>query len=562
MSGNRDRILQSWARCLDGAELGDDERREVIEALDSDPARYRRADRGTIVVSPPYLPRIWTYIAAMSSLPDAAATGIPGLDSILAGGFPRNRLYLVQGDPGVGKTTLALQFLMEGARQGESCLYLTLSETIEELEGVAASHGWSLGNVKLFELSPPDVLGPEEENTLFHPAEIELAESTKKLLAAVEQSGAQRVVIDSLSELRLLAQSPLRYRRQILALKSFFIGRHCTVLLLDDRTSEPNDLQLQSLAHGVLSLEQLSPEYGPERRRARILKLRGVRYRGGYHDFNIESGGLRFFPRLVAAEHHDLFEARPLSSGVAELDALMGGGLDAGTSTLLLGPAGSGKSVLTTQLAVSAAKRGLRTMMFLFEENLATLTRRSAFLGMDLEEHRRAGHIKLRQIDPAEMSPGEFASLVRAEVEDGVKVVVIDSLNGYLNAMPEEHFLTLQLHELLAYLGQKGVITLMVVAQHGLVGIGTSTPVDVSYLADSVILLRHFEAAGHIRRAVSMLKKRSGAHETTIREMMFGKEGIRLGPPLSNFHGVLTGVPEYRGQNDPLLRQERDKRQD
>jgi circadian clock protein KaiC len=497
----------------------------------------------------------------MSASP-RAATGIPGLDSILAGGFPRDRLYLVQGDPGVGKTTLALQFLMEGVRQGESCLYLTLSETIHELQGVADSHGWSLDKIRLFELTPPDVLGPEEENTLFHPAEVELAESTKKLLDVVKESGAQRVVIDSLSELRLLAQSPLRYRRQILALKNFFVGRHCTVLLLDDRTSEPTDLQLQSLAHGVVSLEQLSPQYGPERRRLRVLKLRGVHYRGGYHDCNIERGGLVVFPRLVAAEHHAKFGEAPLKSGVPALDALTGGGLDPGTSTLLVGPAGSGKSVLSTQFAVAAANSGLKAMMFLFEENLSTLIHRSATLGLDLAEHRKAGRIALRQIDPAEMSPGEFVTHVRNAVDkENAKVVVIDSLNGYLNSMPEEHFLILQLHELLSYLAQQGVITMMVVAQHGLVGMGMATPVDVSYLADSVILLRHFEAGGRIRRAVSMLKKRSGQHETSIREMIFDKGGIRLGPPLSDFQGVLTGVPRYVGENDPLLRHDREKRE-
>jgi circadian clock protein KaiC len=365
------------------------------------------------------------------------------------------------------------------------------------------------------------------------------------------------VVFDSLSEMRLLAQNPLRYRRQILALKQFFIGRQCTVLLLDDRTSEVTDLQLQSIAHGVLSLERRSPEYGVMQRRLQVLKMRGKPFRPGYHDYTIARGGLQVFPRLVAAEHQDDFEPAQVKSGIAGLDALMDGGLDKGTSTLVMGPAGSGKSTLATQYAVAAAARGERAAFFLFEESRKTLLARSAGLGLDVKGHLAAGRLSLRQVDPGELSPGEFVSLVRAEVEArGATVVVIDSLNGYLNAMPEARFLTLQLHELLTYLGQRGVTTLLVVAQHGLVGTSMQTPIDVSYLADSVLLLRFFEAAGQVRMALSVLKKRSGAHERTIRELKFGKDGVTVGKPLDEFQGILTGVPTYVGGAAARTKQE------
>jgi circadian clock protein KaiC len=471
-----------------------------------------------------------------------ALSGVPGLDEVLGGGLPRERLYLVQGDPGVGKTTLALQFLLAGAEAGEVCLYLTLSETKEELCAVADSHGWSLDKLTLFEL--PNRGDDGEENTMFHPSEVELAETTKMLLEEVARVKPTRVVFDSLSEIRLLSQGPLRYRRQVLALKQFFVGRGSTVLLLDDRTSDPGDLQLQSLAHGVLSLEQLSPLYGAERRRMRVLKMRGVRFRGGYHDFALQTGGMKLFPRLVAANHREGFERGQLLSGVAQIDALVGGGLHRGTSTLLMGPAGTGKSTVAIQYAKAAAAAGQHAAIFAFDESVSTLQARSAGVGLNLESEIASGAIEIRQVDPAELAPGEFTHAVRAAVEErGAQVIIIDSLNGYLHAMPEEHFLTLQLHELLTYLGQRGVITLMVVAQHGLVGSSMQSPIDVSYLADAVMVFRHVELAGQLRKAISMLKRRTGAHEKTIRELFIEKTGIKVGEPLHGFEGVLTGLP-------------------
>jgi circadian clock protein KaiC len=490
-----------------------------------------------------------------TSSPPRAATGIPGLDHILGGGWPRNRLFLVEGDPGTGKTTLALQFLLEGARRGEPGLYITLSETAEELRAVAASHGWSLDGLALHELAvPEDSLDPDTQYTLFHPSEVELGETTKLVLAEVDRVQPQRVVFDSLSEMRLLARDPLRYRRQILALKQYFVGRQCTVLLLDDRTSGGGDKQLHSLVHGVATLEQLTPVYGAGRRRLRVSKLRGVRFQDGYHDFGIVRGGLVVCPRLVAAEHRTPFAREAVSSGVPDLDALLGGGLDRGTSTLVLGAAGVGKSSLVLQFVLAAAGRDEHAALYTFDEGTGTLFARAAGLGLDLHGHADAGRVHVQQIDPAEMSPGEFAHLVRKAVEDGqTRMVVLDSLNGYLNAMPEDRFLAAHLHELLTYLGQRGVVTLLIVAQHGLVGGGMETPVDVSYLADTVILLRYFETAGAVRQAISVLKKRSGGHERTIREFRVGPRGVQVGAPLKEFHGVLTGVPTYRGPTPPPL---------
>ncbi|HEX8149328.1 MAG TPA: ATPase domain-containing protein [Pyrinomonadaceae bacterium] len=472
-------------------------------------------------------------------------TGSAGLDSVLEGGFPANRLYLVEGDPGTGKTTLALQFLLEGARRGEPVLYVTLSETKEELTAVARSHGWSLEGVSLHELVPPaESLKAEAQYTIFHPSEVELGETTRAVIEEVEHTQPRRVVFDSLSEMRLLARDPLRYRRQILALKQYFAGRKTTVLLLDDRTSADADLQVQSIAHGVVMLEQLELDYGAERRRLRVSKLRGSRFRGGFHDFAIRTGGVVVFPRLVAAGRGAEFEPGTVASGVSELDALLGGGLDRGTATLVLGPAGCGKSSLATHFAAASVARGEPAAAFIFDEGVNTYLNRAAGLGTDLRAEVEAGRLKVQQVNPAELSPGEFAHAVCTAVErDGARLVVIDSLNGYMQAMPDERFLTAQMHELLTYLNQQGVVTLLVMAQHGFMG-QMSSPVDVSYLADTVVLLRYFEAAGAIRRAISVVKKRTGRHEDTIRELrLSASRGVEVGEPLKAFRGVLTGVP-------------------
>ncbi|HEX6086496.1 MAG TPA: ATPase domain-containing protein [Thermoanaerobaculia bacterium] len=475
---------------------------------------------------------------------ELATTGIPGLDDVLSGGLPKNRIYLVMGDPGVGKTTVGLHFLREGQRLGERVLYIGLSETHDEIEDVANSHGWSLDGIEIFEYSAATRLDDADESTLFHPSEIELGEATRTMIREVERINPQRVVIDSLAEVRLLAQSPLRYRRQILALKEYFTGRKCTVLLLDDKDVASGDMQLLTLAHGVLLLEQLSPVYGAERRRMRVSKLRGVKYRGGFHDITIRTGGLTVFPRLVAAEHRANARTGCLPSGITAIDSLLGGGIDRGTSTLIMGPAGSGKSTLASQYVVAAASRGENAAMFVFDESRATMLARSESISLDLKTHIDSGRVSVQQIDPAEVPPGEFVQLVREQVEQRqISVLVIDSLNGYVNAMPEERFLTIHMHELLTYLGQQGVATLLVVAQHGLVGTSMVSPVDVSYLADAVILMRYFELAGEIRKAVSVVKKRSGAHEKAIRPYSISAEGVMVGPPLTEFHGVLSGTP-------------------
>jgi circadian clock protein KaiC len=489
----------------------------------------------------------------VSPLRIRASTGVAGLDEILGGGLPRDRIYLVQGDPGVGKTTMGLQFLRAGVAAGERCLYITLSESADEIDSVARSHGWTLDGIDLFELSALEQTSSlEAENTLFEPAEVELHEATRQLLAHVEKLKPDRVVFDSLSELRLLAQSPLRYRRQILSLKQYFVGKRCTVLLLDDRTSDPKDLQLQSIAHGVLHMEQNAPTYGEDRRRLRVLKLRAVKYRGGYHDFAIQTGGMVVFPRLVAAAHREDHAAAMLSSGVPALDQLVGGGLDLGTATLIIGPAGSGKSATAVQYAVAAAERGESVALFIFDERIPTLLTRARGLGVDLEKHVREERVRIQQIDPAEMGPGEFAHTVQTVVEkDGATLVVIDSLNGYLSSMPEESLLPVQMHELLGYLANKGVTTILVVAQHGMFGT-TQTPIDLSYLSDTVLLLRYFEAHGRIRKAISVMKRRNGPHESAIRELTMSDKGIHIGKPLDEFRGVLTGVPTYIGDGQKL----------
>jgi circadian clock protein KaiC len=486
--------------------------------------------------------------------PPRISTGSKGLDSILGGGLDTNRMYLYEGQPGSGKTTLALQFLMEGARRGERVLYISLSETTEELRLVARRHGWSLEGIDIFELVPPETtLDPERELTVLHPAEVELSETTKLVFDRVAQLNPTRVVFDSLSELRLLAQNTLRYRRQVLALKHFFTRRQCTVILLDDLTAAGDDLQLHSISHGVVLLEQLAMEYGAERRRLRIVKMRGIDFSGGYHDFVIRRGGLEIFPRLVAAEHHKPFAGEFASSGNAELDQMVGGGLERGTNTLLLGAAGVGKSSLALTYAIAAAQRGEHAVFFAFDEGRGTLEARARVLGLPLDEALESGMIRFQQIDPAELSPGEFAWNVRRSVEtEGARIVVVDSLNGYLNAMPEGRFLILQMHELLTYLNQQGVLSVLVLAQHGLVG-PMNTPLDISYLSDAVLMLRYFEHGGMVRRALSVVKKRSGNHEHAIREFRLSSHGVTVGPPLVNFHGIFSGTPTYTGDSIPLF---------
>ena len=476
---------------------------------------------------------------------DRASTGIAGLDNVLHGGLIRGRLYLVDGNPGAGKTTLALQYMLEGVRRAEKCLYVTLSETAEELAAGAASHGWSLEGIDVLELvADKEDLRGETELTMYLPSEIDLTETTHKILDAIERIGPQRMVLDSLSEVRLLAQSSLRYRRQILALKQFFVGRGCTVLLLDDRTAEGPDLQLQSIAHGVISLDHRAPAYGRALRQIQIVKFRGGDFRSGHHDFVIREGGLDIFPRLTAAEHGREFERVPIQSGVAALDELLGGGVDRGTSTLLIGPPGCGKSTVSVQYAAAAAARGDHAVIFAFDESRAILLARSRGLGMTLTEGRGPGEILIRQIDPAEIAPGEFAEMVRRSVQqDGARVVVIDSLNGYLNAMPANQSLTAQLHELLSFLNNEGVATFLVVAQSGMVSANMHAPVDASYLADAVVMMRMFEHVGKVKKAISVLKKRSGSHEESIRQIWFDANGIHLSEPLTNLRGILTGVP-------------------
>ncbi len=458
--------------------------------------------------------------AGQPSAEPLASTGIEGLDHILGGGLTPNRVYLIEGMPGAGKTTLAFQFLQEGVRRGERTLYIALSETEDETRAVAASHGWSLDGICLRELTPTeDSLQPEEQYTMFHPSEVELTEATKRILADVEDLKPARVVVDSLSEFHLLAGNPLRYRRQMLALKHFFAGRRCTVLLLDDLTFDERNLQMQSIAHGVVRLEEQAAEYGAHRRRLRVLKYRGANFRGGYHDYVIVRGGLEVFPRLVAAEHRQAGVQERLSSGLAQFDTLLGGGLERGTSTLIVGAPGTGKSTLAAQFAASAAARGEHAALFIFDESENTLVSRCAALGIELRGHLDSGRITTQRIDPAELSPGEFAHSIRRAVErQRAAVVVIDSLNGYLNAMPEERFLVTQLHEVLTYLGQKQVVTILVGAHHGLIGSQMKTPVDASYLADAIILLRYYETRGEVRQAISVIKKRGGNHERTIRD--------------------------------------------
>lgn len=483
-----------------------------------------------------------------------AKTGIPGLDDVLFGGLPAHHVYLLEGTPGTGKTTLALQFVFEGLRSGEKALYIALSETTQELHAIAESHGWNLDSVDVYEITPVEAsLQPGEEYTIFHSDEVEMAETIKLILNRVEEVQATRVVIDSLAELRLLSRDPVRYRRQTLALKQHFTRKKITVLLLDDRTSERIDSQLHSLVHGVITLERLPRDYGKNRRRLEIVKLRGAEYADGYHDYSIQRGGIVVFPRLVSAHQHRPFQPETVSSNMPGLDDLLGGGLDRGSATLLLGPSGSGKTTLAIKYAVAAIERAEPVALYTFDEGISSLLTRGDGLGMNLSEHVRAKRITIEQVNPAELSPGDFAYRVRRSVEqDRAQMVIIDSLNGYMTAMPQEEFLSLQMHELLNYLNQQGVVTLLILAQQGILG-SMQTNIDLSYLADSIVLLRFFEAAGRVRRAISVVKKRSSKHEQTIREFtIIAPDGVQLGHPLEEFQGVLSGLPRFTGDLSSL----------
>ncbi|WP_027213474.1 ATPase domain-containing protein [Burkholderia sp. WSM2232] len=479
--------------------------------------------------------------------PDRLRSGIEGIDDILGGGLTPHRMYLVEGAPGTGKTTLALQFLLEGVQEGQVGLYITLSETRSELISVADSHGWDLSQFRILELLSDEGLDPQFEQTVLHPAEVELGETVRNVIQQVEQIKPSRIVLDSLSELRLLSQNALRYRRQILALKRYFATRECTVLLLDDNTSDPSDIQLHSIAHGVITLDNLVHDYGGNRRRVRIAKMRGIKFREGYHDFSLDTGGIKVYPRLVAAEHHADFDTHMTSTGTTGLDMLLGGGLIPGTNALIVGPSGVGKTTTVVSCLIAALERGERCVYYVFDETLVTLIARCATVGMNLQPYVDSGLLTLRQIDPAEISPGEFASDVRISVEQrGVRYVAIDSLNAYLQAMPGERYLLLQMHELLGYLNQQGVITMLVLGQHGIIG-EIQSDIDISYLSDVVVLFRYFEHHGEVLTAVTAVKSRANAHERSIRQFRLTSKGVEVGEALRDFEGVLSGLPAYRG---------------
>jgi circadian clock protein KaiC len=479
---------------------------------------------------------------------DKAPTGIPGLDYLLRGGLPSHRIHLLEGQPGAGKTTVGMQFLMEGARRGESCMYITLSETEEELRSNSASHGWSLDGINIQEVQPAENLRPEEQYTLFHPAEIELGDLSRNVFEAVEKYRPARAVLDSVSDMRLLARDSLRYRRQILGLKQFFVGRGCTLLLLNENSGADPDPHIQSLSHGVIRLEHQILDFGLVRRRLEIAKLRGVAYVGGFHDFAIQTGGIRVFPRLENRRVTRPLPKATLASGLSEVDALLDDGLPMGTCTLIIGPSGVGKSTLAAQYLASAAGKEMRAAAFLFDEQRATFVRRSDELGMRMTQLANDGKVKIAKIEPGLMSPGEFSHAVRKAVEDdGVRVLLIDSLTGYLTAIPEAQAAVVRLHELTSYLASCGVVTILTVAQQGMMGQAMLSPIDVSYIADTIFMLRFFEAAGEVRKALSVVKKRTGRHETTIRELGVRKNQLHVGEPLNGFRGVLTGVPEFVG---------------
>ena len=495
----------------------------------------------------------------MSDQSSKATFGIGGLDAVLGGGLIRTHLYLLEGSPGTGKTTMSLQFLLEGVQRGERGLYITMSETTDELYESARSHGWTLDGIEIFEVIPPEsLLDESQQQSLLYSSDLELVETTRQIFTAIDRVNPSRVVFDSMSEIRLLAGSSLRYRRQVLSLKHYLSRNTATVLMLDDLSGNTQENTVHSIAHGVIKLEEFAPDYGAERRRLRVIKFRGQPFSGGFHDFVIRTGGVELFPRLVSLEHKTSFVRDRLLSGISQLDALLGGGLGKGSSTLLLGPSGTGKSLFAVQYIVAAIARGERAAMFVFDEELTLLFERMRVMGYELEAMRDRGELFIEQVDAAELSPGEFAHKVRTVVDDNdLKTVVIDSLNGYQAAMPQENALILHMHELLQYLNRQGASTFLIVAQHGLVG-DTKASVNITYLADTVVLLRYFEAFGHVRRAISVIKKRAGHHEDTIREYRIGARGLSIGEPLQSFAGVLRGTPDFVGASDDVQLLDRD----
>ncbi|MES2673752.1 MAG: ATPase domain-containing protein [Pseudomonadota bacterium] len=472
-------------------------------------------------------------------------TGITALDEVLRGGLTKDRLYLIEGSPGSGKTTFALQFLLEGIRLGETCVYITLSETAVELHAVATSHGWDIDTIHIHEVLPSEsILNPDQQYSIFHPSDVEMGTTTRSILDVIEKFRPTRLVLDSLSELQLLASTPIIYRRQVLAFKQFITTRSCTTLFLDDCSLDSGDLQVRSIAHGVIALNRVATDYGGIRRRLEVIKYRGIAYGEGLHDYKIEQGGIIVFPRLIAADSREVLAQPQFPSGLEALDSLLGGGIEEGSSTLISGPPGTGKSTLAAHFVYACLKQNQRAAMFLFEESASNLINRSSCLGMDFRPHLDTGLLSLRQVDPAQLTPGEFMHAACAAADNGAKVIVIDSLNGFLQAMPSEKLLTTHMHELLTYLGQRGVITLLIGVQQGMLGGNMSSTVDASYLADNVILLRYFEAAGEVQQAISIFKKRGSAHERTIRRMSITGDGIHIGPVLRQFQGILTGVPK------------------
>lgn len=479
-------------------------------------------------------------------------TGIPELDLILRGGLPRGRIHLLEGAPGTGKTTIALQLLIQAREEGRKGLYITLSENVKELEATALSHGWRLEGFAVFDIVPVEAQLDRQQSVLY-PSEVELGETVSLIIDRIEEENPELVVIDTVSELRLLTQDQLSYRRQILALKQFLQGRHCTTLILDDLTQQYGTNELHSLMHSVIVLEQIERSYGAARRRLRIAKMRGAEYQSGWHDFAITRENVLVFPSLIAEEHRSDFEPDTMESGLAALDELMGGGLTHGTTTMLVGPSGVGKSSIALQYVTAAVKRGEHAAYFSFDETFKTLELRSIALGIDIAEAVSQKRVGWQRANPSRLSPGEFVWQVRREVEDrNARIVVIDSLNSYLSTMPEEKALALQMHELLTYLNNKGVVTILILAQQGIIG-DVQNPVDLSFMSDTVVLLRFFEAGGEVRKAISVVKKRTGVHELSIREFRLFPDGMQVGPQLMDFRGVLTGVPEYQGAADPLL---------